>query len=153
MGAVVAGAGPAHALYFATYEYSKDVSQKLFPNHQSLAIGMLHAATVVPISHSLLIHNRFSLPPRGSLFCRHRHTDPRRHLQSDGGDQAAPTNVPLSVQVDYAVRTRRVRIGGPARLLSVVQHAADHEPALPDHTLCHVRVHPEYGNKWLPFPI
>lgn len=39
MGAVVAGAGPAHALYFATYEYSKEVSQKLFPQHQSLTIS------------------------------------------------------------------------------------------------------------------
>lgn len=39
MGAVVAGAGPAHALYFATYEYSKEVSQSLFPNHRSLCIS------------------------------------------------------------------------------------------------------------------
>lgn len=34
MGAVVAGAGPAHALFFATYEYTKELN--LFPKHQNL---------------------------------------------------------------------------------------------------------------------
>lgn len=34
MGAVVAGAGPAHALFFGTYEYTKALN--LFPNHQQI---------------------------------------------------------------------------------------------------------------------
>lgn len=33
VGAVVAGAGPAHALYFATYEKSKERMSNLFPQY------------------------------------------------------------------------------------------------------------------------
>lgn len=34
--AVVAGAGPAHAFYFATYEYSKEWLTKLSPQHNQM---------------------------------------------------------------------------------------------------------------------
>lgn len=62
MGAVVAGAGPAHALYFATYEYSKEVSQQLFPNHRSLCISKTVALVIVVIVSAVDILDRFVWP-------------------------------------------------------------------------------------------
>lgn len=60
IGAVVAGAGPAHAFYFATYEHSKKVMSELFPTYDHLNYGKtklpLHMYTymlkVVCISYS-----------------------------------------------------------------------------------------------------
>lgn len=40
IGAVVAGAGPAHAFYFATYEHSKEVMSNLFPQYNHFNYGM-----------------------------------------------------------------------------------------------------------------
>lgn len=40
VGAVVAGAGPAHAFYFATYEQSKEVLSNVFPAHDQISYGM-----------------------------------------------------------------------------------------------------------------
>ena len=39
MAAVVAGAGPAHAFYFATYEYTKEMMAKLAPQHNQINYG------------------------------------------------------------------------------------------------------------------
>lgn len=36
MTAVVAGAGPAHAFYFATYEYTKEMMTQLSPQHNQI---------------------------------------------------------------------------------------------------------------------
>lgn len=40
IGAVVAGAGPAHAFYFATYEHSKKVMSNVFPQYDHINYGM-----------------------------------------------------------------------------------------------------------------
>lgn len=40
IGAVVAGAGPAHAFYFATYEHSKEVMTNLFPQYNHFNYGI-----------------------------------------------------------------------------------------------------------------
>lgn len=55
MTAVVAGAGPAHALYFATYEYSKEVVAKAFPQHNT--INYIFSAVA-----ATLIHDAISIP-------------------------------------------------------------------------------------------
>lgn len=73
--------------------------------------------------------------------CGDRH--PRRHLESHGGDQAATADVQLTVPVRVAVHAHRVPAGGSARLLPLLLHTTGHEPALPDHTLLHLRAHPE----------
>jgi solute carrier family 25 iron transporter 28/37 len=39
MSAVVVGAGPAHALYFSCYEYSRDMLTSLVPNSSHLMAG------------------------------------------------------------------------------------------------------------------
>lgn len=40
--AVVAGAGPAHAFYFATYEHSKKVMSQVFPQYDHVSYGKHH---------------------------------------------------------------------------------------------------------------
>lgn len=40
VGAVVAGAGPAHAFYFATYEHSKEVMSNIYPQYDHINYGM-----------------------------------------------------------------------------------------------------------------
>ncbi|XP_037027682.1 mitoferrin [Bradysia coprophila] len=53
--AVVAGAGPAHAFYFATYEYSKEWLTKLSPQHNQMNY-IMSAVTAT------LIHDAISNP-------------------------------------------------------------------------------------------
>ncbi|GAB0098998.1 Mitoferrin [Sergentomyia squamirostris] len=54
MGAVVAGAGPAHAFYFASYEYCKDSLSKVTTHNQLSYIASASVAT--------LIHDAISNP-------------------------------------------------------------------------------------------
>jgi len=54
MGAVVAGAGPAHAFYFAIYEHSKELLDKMHVNNQLSYVMSAVTAT--------LIHDAISIP-------------------------------------------------------------------------------------------
>lgn len=54
MGAVVLGAGPAHAFYFATYEHTKELMDKVNVNHQ--------VSYVISAVTATLIHDAISNP-------------------------------------------------------------------------------------------
>lgn len=158
VGAVVVGAGPAHAMYFSSYEFSKELLAKVSTNNH-INYSRLPGRSQQPRKYYLKIN---SLPLPHCSMCRccgHRH--PRRHLESDGSDQAAPADVQLAIPVRVAVHEPRLQAGGPARLLPVLQHATGDEPALPGHSLLHIRIHPEppeqgrqiqsaraYGGRW-----
>lgn len=50
MTAVVAGAGPAHACYFAAYEYTKEKMTKLSPEHNQINYStFLKKVTYFPV--------------------------------------------------------------------------------------------------------
>uniref|UniRef100_A0A1B0CCH1 Mitoferrin n=2 Tax=Lutzomyia longipalpis TaxID=7200 RepID=A0A1B0CCH1_LUTLO len=51
MGAVVAGAGPAHAFYFASYEYSKNSLAKISPHQQ---VSYITSAVVATLIHDAI---------------------------------------------------------------------------------------------------
>lgn len=55
IGVVVAGAGPAHAFYFATYEYSKETLSKLYPQNNQLTY-------ICSAVFATLIHDAISNP-------------------------------------------------------------------------------------------
>lgn len=58
MTAVVAGAGPAHAFYFATYEYTKEMMTQLSPQHNQINYSTcdlpVYRITIAPIANYLL---------------------------------------------------------------------------------------------------
>lgn len=56
MTAVVAGAGPAHAFYFASYEYTKEMLTKMSPQHNQLNYSMYLQTTIVYYRLLLLSH-------------------------------------------------------------------------------------------------
>lgn len=126
-------------MYFSSYEFSKELMATVSTNNhinysKSEALSALIDTCCLPncTSYSLCSMCR---------GCGDRH--PRRHLESDGGDQAAPPDVQLPVPVRVAVHEHGVQAGGHACLLQVVLHAISDEPAVPGHPLLHVRAHPE----------
>lgn len=46
IGAVVAGAGPAHAFYFATYEYAKETLSTINPQQTQLNYSKLNSIII-----------------------------------------------------------------------------------------------------------
>lgn len=53
VGAVVAGAGPAHAFYFATYEHSKKVISDTFPKYDHFNYGKIHKLLYIIKYHNI----------------------------------------------------------------------------------------------------
>lgn len=51
MSALIVGAGPAHALYFSCYEYSKDKITRLVPSLTHVAPGEINPLTIPKLSY------------------------------------------------------------------------------------------------------
>lgn len=136
VGAVVIGAGPAHAMYFSSYEFSKEALAKVSTNnHINYSESLLRFSSFAPKLMFLFSH---------CSMCRScGDSNPRRYLESDRGDQAATADVQFAVPVRHTVHEQCVQTGGSSRVLPVILHAVGHELAVPGDPLLHVRVHPE----------
>lgn len=142
MGAVVAGAGPAHAFYFGIYEHSKELLDKANVNHQ-VSYGMttlnffffLFLTNLLPLIIMTLI----------CLFCcvfsiishvsRYSNTYSRRYLKSNRGDQATTTDVQFTVQVGGALCSDGVQNGRNGGFLSLIRDTIVYECALSGNSL------------------
>lgn len=74
--AVIAGAGPAHAAYFATYEHSKNVLSNAFPQNghvnyiiSAVTATMVHDAISIPIEVIKQRMQMYNSPYNGVLQC------------------------------------------------------------------------------------
>uniref|UniRef100_G3NXI4 Solute carrier family 25 member 28 n=1 Tax=Gasterosteus aculeatus aculeatus TaxID=481459 RepID=G3NXI4_GASAC len=129
LNATAVGAGPAHALYFASYEkLKKTLSDVIHPGANShLANG-----TIRPTHTHVQITN--------SWMCGH--TASRRDHEPNRSREAAHADVQFAVPRRVGLCTRRVAQRGRGCLLPQLHHPAHHERALPGAPLHDLRVPP-----------
>lgn len=96
--AVVAGAGPAHAFYFATYEHSKKVMSNIFPQYEHLNYGSW-CIKCVRQWISYWISNCFFF----SRFRGNRDIDSWCNIKPHGSNKTTITDVQFTLQNGFAV--------------------------------------------------
>lgn len=141
MTAVVAGAGPAHAFYFATYEYTKEMMTQLSPQHNQINYS---TCEYIPACRWIDLILVFFFR-QYSYFSGNGDPHTRRHFQSHWSDKTTIANVRITIQIGDAVFTRRLQDGGYASVLSIIQYTADHESTISGDTFFNIRVLSKYG--------
>lgn len=83
VGAVVAGAGPAHAFYFATYEYTKEVLSKQYPHQNQLNYGKYCYSSIPCFDLDFHMYVYINVCSDGGGI---GHPNPRCHFKSGRSD-------------------------------------------------------------------
>jgi hypothetical protein len=158
IGAVVVGAGPAHAFYFSTYEFTKEKLTEMKINDNVNYSEFCHHQWIMKCQQSTLLPILFASETKHSnqifyqFFSYERNIsdlDPRRHFQSNRSNQTATSNVWFTLQIGRRVCKKSFSTGRHFGVLSLLHDTACDESALPSHTLLDVWVLSRDGEFWL----
>ena len=133
---MAAGAGPAHALYFGSYEWLKvrfsSFTSATSANTDTLAQGA--AATV-----ATCFHDGIMTPAEGTYSSFRPGTLLIFNVFRSRSGEAAASNVQQPLPIDGGLRPPSLPDRGNRRLLSILHHSTAHERALPGSTIHRIR--------------